>query len=562
MFFYAEYNRVDRAGDRMEGDLDFDIHAAKFGEHSIYRKESYQLGFIVGGDTVAHFGNTSTRGNSYLAMDEGLGDPELIFDQQGIVDNDALLRYNRAAKEFELVAIKDDTTTTSIAKISDGLIDMSGGTDDLRIHPPADKNAKFNLTGADNRLWVTVEHTGPGIMFEGSDGGTGTRFGALTYYSDGDTFEIRGSDGSKPFLGSENGRLALYKDNAQFFMVEDGLIDMSGGTADTTLKIKGGQAFKVNNGTNDLMRLNEWGLYLSDLPSPYLVWEEGGNEISYGVNKTDRRHEWYIDGGEPKMVMSNEGIDFHGCSGVTTIQFKNGFTLNLYDGATHFLKFSDGLFDTSEATADTTLKIKGGQAFKLNDGTDDLFAVSAGEVNIAPSGQYGRLTFFDSASGQAHLNFYEPNPGEYGFAFMRPDGVGGEVFFHQILKAEGFNTLVSDFFVDVAAEQDFAIRVEDNTLATPTHAKLTYEFAGKAWSREVDDGAGGRTMVERVSDGVLDLSGMTIPSVIRFKHYAQAAQPALANNGEMAVWEDTDDSNRTYLIVRTNGVDRKVELSA
>lgn len=42
--------------------------------------------------------------------------------------------------------------------------------------------------------------------------------------------------------------------------------------------------------------------------------------------------------------------------------------------------------------------------------------------------------------------------------------------------------------------------------------------------------------------------------------YDQAAEPTLTN-GDTAIWVDTDDSNRTWLIMRYSGVQRKVEMT-
>jgi len=111
------------------------IPVIKFKDHGIWWKNDYQLGFIVSNGNVMHIGSTSSRGNCYIALDEGSGNPELIFDTRGIVDNDALIRYNRVEKEFEFVAIKDDNNVISLAKFADGLLDLSGMTGDpiLRI---------------------------------------------------------------------------------------------------------------------------------------------------------------------------------------------------------------------------------------------------------------------------------------------------------------------------------------------------------------------------------------------------------------------------------------------
>lgn len=69
------------------------------------------------------------------------------------------------------------------------------------------------------------------------------------------------------------------------------------------------------------------------------------------------------------------------------------------------------------------------------------------------------------------------------------------------------------------------------------------------------------TTILKISDGLLDMSGMASDTVIRQNHFAQNAQPALSANGDMVLWEDTDDSNRTFIIVRTNNGDKKVELT-
>ena len=44
-------------------------------------------------------------------------------------------------------------------------------------------------------------------------------------------------------------------------------------------------------------------------------------------------------------------------------------------------------------------------------------------------------------------------------------------------------------------------------------------------------------------------------------HAIQAAEPVLSANGAMAVWEDSDDGNRTFLLIRTNGTTKSVELT-
>lgn len=49
---------------------------------------------------------------------------------------------------------------------------------------------------------------------------------------------------------------------------------------------------------------------------------------------------------------------------------------------------------------------------------------------------------------------------------------------------------------------------------------------------------------------------------IMFVAYEQAAEPTLSDDGVMAIWKDTDDSNRIYLVYRRGSGDQvKVELT-
>lgn len=59
-----------------------------------------------------------------------------------------------------------------------------------------------------------------------------------------------------------------------------------------------------------------------------------------------------------------------------------------------------------------------------------------------------------------------------------------------------------------------------------------------------------------VFEGSVDLT--TTPP--KLKVYSQDAEPALTAN-QVAIWVDTDDSNRTYLIVHNGAAQKKVELT-
>ena len=212
----------------------------------------------------------------------------------------------------------------------------------------------------------------------------------------------------------------------------DKVLDFSGiGANDFTLKIPATRKFKVSDGTTDLLTIGpDHQSGVKNSQGIFGVRRNDTGSDNQGVYLINDPSPWV----RSRVMFNPHDAEVGGWSGVfawdaTALRFE---FIQRDDSGTlpevNYLFLSDGLLDTSGMTGDTTLKIKAAQAFKLNDGTNDLF-----------------------------------------------------------------------------------------------------KFADK---------------------------------VMTWRHYAQAAQPALANNGEMAVWEDTDDSNRTYLIVRTNGVDRKVELSA
>lgn len=57
----------------------------------------------------------------------------------------------------------------------------------------------------------------------------------------------------------------------------------------------------------------------------------------------------------------------------------------------------------------------------------------------------------------------------------------------------------------------------------------------------------------------VDDSGVLVPPI---KVYSQDAEPTLNATNELAVWIDTDDSDRVYLVYRRGAADQvKVELT-
>jgi len=70
--------------------------------------------------------------------------------------------------------------------------------------------------------------------------------------------------------------------------------------------------------------------------------------------------------------------------------------------------------------------------------------------------------------------------------------------------------------------------------------------------------AGLRPLSPAATQGILD----TDPPEVKIKVYAQATEPTLTKTESMAIWRDTDDSNRIYLIFRRGASDQvKVELT-
>lgn len=66
--------------------------------------------------------------------------------------------------------------------------------------------------------------------------------------------------------------------------------------------------------------------------------------------------------------------------------------------------------------------------------------------------------------------------------------------------------------------------------------------------------------ISLLSDGLLDMSGMTTPSEIKLRMYAQDSQPTLDADGKMALWNKTD-TNQLFLLARNNATTKRVEIS-
>jgi len=285
--------------------------------------------------------------------------------------------------------------------------------------------------------------------------------------------------------------------------------------------------------------------------SQKLVFQIGGSAVAdFQLGRINLAH----DGGNPSIieVWSGQGL--------------------WIDDGNLFFKASDGVIDTSAGTAGTQLKIKAANAFTVNDGTTDLIDLSASGLKLTAIGAtVNEFSTDDTLAGDSDTAV----PTEKAVKGYVDAQVAGEDLWDLTGEAlspkdvsnhtlDFTGATGSDISIDVPSGQDFQVKVAGNTIAT-----LNWGFLGIAdgGNPSTIGWASGQEL--RLNDGndVLKVSyidgGGVVGNgtVLEFNHYASADQPALTANGQLTLWEDTDDSNRSYLIVRTNAGDKKVELT-
>ena len=93
-----------------------------------------------------------------------------------------------------------------------------------------------------------------------------------------------------------------------------------------------------------------------------------------------------------------------------------------------------------------------------------------------------------------------------------------------------------------------------------THSKIE---EGNSFIEVVDTGSDGYSMisVEGSEAARFDSYGLSVIEELKIKTYSQDAEPTLSENNRMAIWIDTNDGYRSYLLLRVNGSTRSVELT-
>jgi len=200
------------------------------------------------------------------------------------------------------------------------------------------------------------------------------------------------------------------------------------------------------------------------------------------------------------------------------------------------------------------------------------------------------ILFSNEASGQANLVY---GCGSEAFSFSVPNGAGGE---RRILGvSDGLLELSGkDGAVLIKPEKGQMLRANDGTtelfnfaqsyfddypqvfFGSPNttlslqfvDSKATFSGGGirwdgdrQRWSFSGDDGPD----FLKISDGTLDLLGMSEASEVRMKHYSQDEEPPL-QEGAFALWEDTQDTPETdddkyYMIWKVGVTQLKIEFT-
>lgn len=217
-FILGQFNRVDRDGDTMEGDLDFDTFKAIFGGSSIEGTASL-LNFNVGAGIVRIQSNALRIGSggdftfldtTDLAFFGTSLDQRRIQWASGTIP--AKLEYDRATSKYEFTAADGVGGQTSIMFLSDNLLDLSGVSTDSRIL------VKDHLLIAVRDDPFTLENAPLEIRQ--------------------DRLNLGGMLGD-PILGIVPGtRLKINDGTNDLVSFSDNLLDLSGGTGPSEIKLK------------------------------------------------------------------------------------------------------------------------------------------------------------------------------------------------------------------------------------------------------------------------------------------------------------------------------------
>lgn len=105
----------------------------------------------------------------------------------------------------------------------------------------------------------------------------------------------------------------------------------------------------------------------------------------------------------------------------------------------------------------------------------------------------------------------------------------------------------------------------DMTVIVYLGAATRWGIADKGISMSIADnyllGRGTTGQAERLTPAQAHAVLDTAPPEVKIKVYSQAAEPTLAKAESLAVWIDTDDSNRQYLISKAGAGQKKVEFT-